>query len=588
MKSTETMEGSTTPGSAGTPGSVNEGANIDASPVTTPQASPRPPLPSLTPPRPVMVTQRPQMQSGSPVRPSVPLSLIRGPINHPQGSSDPYAMPPATPHPSKTVDSFTHPPSTPAPQTSPLPSPTSDTYTRVPLSPRSHSSDPYNVPPATPRPVANDPYTMPPPTPRPVDPYATQPPAARPMTSEQFTSCSTPTDSYSQPSASPYVQAPPTPRPHDEVYGPPPTPGPPGSIPGDPARQQHLRELLQRPWSESGGVHQTGIPQPLSSPTGLPGEFRPPLPPVIPVQSVRMRPGLAPGQPSMMTHPVSPQGGQMDPRVRMILQHRSIQQQQSQRQGVVGGRNPLDPFNSLGQQRQPQQYLSAAGPGVRTGAANVVRGASSTVMVSQGLGSPHLPPGGAVRVPVLSPTQHPQPPTHPLGPPPHPSNSNPQQPHHPSSHQQAPSPQQSLPQQTHSQQPHSQQSHPQIPHPQQPHTQQPHPQQPHPPLPHPQQTPPPPQQQQSESELPEAVTRELEQLEEEQQQQQHQHQDPPAQSATSQPAAPQTTSCQGDDLEDLAAGDLTNMEDDDLLGKNCRFTSFRTLYFLLSAEFSDI
>ncbi|XP_071540275.1 uncharacterized protein trr isoform X3 [Panulirus ornatus] len=573
LKSTESMDGSTTPGSAGTPGSVNEGTgNVDPSPVTTPQASPRPPLPSLTPPRPMMVTQRPQMQSGSPVRPSVPHGLIRGPLNHPQVSSDPYAMPPATPHPSKPVDSFTHPPSTPAPQTSPLPSPTNDTYTRVPLSPRSHSSDPYNAPPATPRPVASDPYTMPPPTPRPVDPYATQSPAARPLTSDQFTSCSTPTDSYSQPSASPYVQAPPTPRPHDDVYGPPPTPGPPGGIPGDPVRQQHLRELLQRPWSEGGGVHQTGIPQPLSSPTGLSGEFRPPLPPVVPSQGTRMRPGMAPGQPSMMTHPVSPHSGQMDPRVRMILQHRSIQQQQSQRQNVVGGRNPLDPFNPLGQQRQPQQYISAAGPGVRTGTANVVRGASPTVMVSQGLGSPHLPPGGAVRVPVVSPTQHPQPPTHPLGPPPHPSNSNSQQPHNPSTHQQVPSPQQSHPQQSHSQQPHSQQSHSQVPHPQQPHSQQPHPQQPHPPLPHPQQTPP-PQQQQSESELPEAVTRELEQLEEEQQQQQQQHQDPPAQSATSQPAPPQTSSCQGDDLEDLAAGDLTNMEDDDLLGMGGDFNA---------------
>nr|XP_053653886.1 histone-lysine N-methyltransferase 2C-like isoform X6 [Cherax quadricarinatus] len=564
LKSSENMEGNNTPGSAGTPGSINEGVNTDPSPANTPHASPRAPLPSLTPPRPMIVTQRPQMPSGSPMRQGVSHGIIRGPLTHP-GLNDPYALPPGTPHPSKSVDSFTHPPSTPTPQTSPLPSPTSDPYSRIPPSPRPHSSDPYSIAPPTPRPVVNDPYTMPPPTPRSVDPYGNQPPGQRPLTSDPFTTCTTPTDSFSQPPASPYAQAPPTPRPHDDVYGPPP-PGPPGSIP-DPARQQHLRELLQRPWSEGSGVHQTVIPQPLTSPTGLPGEFRPPLPPVVQGQGARMRPSMAPGQPNMMTHPVSPQGGQMDPRVRMILQQRSIQQQQSQRQTVVAGRNPLDPFNPHAQHRPPQQYIGAAGPGVRPGVTNVVRGPTATVMVSQGLGSPHLPTGGTVRVPVVSPTHHPQPPTHPLGPPPHPSTSHPQPPHHSSS---LPQPQQSLPQQSHPQQSLPQQSHPQIPH-SQPHPQS-HPQQPHPPLPHPQQTPPSSQQHQLESELPEAVTRELEQLEEEQQQQQHQDPPPPPPQSTPQPTQSQTAPCQGDDLADLA-GEITSMEDDDLLGMGGDFNA---------------
>nr|XP_045609496.1 histone-lysine N-methyltransferase 2C-like isoform X5 [Procambarus clarkii] len=574
LKNSENMEGSTTPGSAGTPGSVNEGANTDPSPMNTPHASPRPPLPSLTPPRPMIITQRPQMQSGSPMRQNIPHGIIRGPLTHSQGTNDPYALPPGTPHPSKSADSFTHPPSTPTPQTSPLPSPTSDPYSRIPPSPRPHSSDPYSLPPGTPRPVPNDQYTMPPPTPRPIDPYATQPPVPRPLTSDPFTTCATPTDSFSQPPSSPYVQAPPTPRPHDDVYGQPPTPGPPGSIP-DPARQQHLRELLQRPWSENPGVHQPGIPQPMTSPTGLPGEFRPPLPPVVQGQGTRMRPSMTPGQPSMITHSVSPQGGQMDPRVRMILQQRSLQQQQSQRQAAVAGRSPMDPFNPHVQHRPPQQYISTALPGVRPTLTSVVRGPSATVMVSQGLGSPHLPSGGAVRVPVVSPTHHQQPPTHTLGGPPHPSTLHQQQPHHPSSLPQPPIQQQSHPQQNHPPQPLPQpipqplpqQPHQQIPHSQQP---QPHPQQPHQSLPHPQQNQPPSQQQQLESELPEAVTRELEQLEEEQQQQQHHHQDPTPQSSTPQPTPSQTT---GDDLEDLAAGDLTSMEDDDLLGMGGDFNA---------------
>ncbi|KAK8388323.1 hypothetical protein O3P69_020366 [Scylla paramamosain] len=574
LKSNENLESS---GTSGTNSSGNEGNN-EPSPVTTPHASPRPPLPSLTPTRPMVITQRPQMPSGTPSRQAVPHNMIRGPINHPQGgSSETYTTPVGTSLPTKPMDSFTHP-STPTPQTSPLPSPTSDPYSRIPPSPRP-PSDVYNLPPGTPRPVATDPFAMPPPTPRSVDPYAAQPPTPRPMTSEQFT-CSTPTES-------PYVQAPPTPRPHDDIYGQPPTPTTPG-VPGDPARQQHLRDLLQRPpWSEGSGVHAGVVPQPMTSPTGLSGEFRPPLPPAAQIANVRMRPNIAPGQSAMMI----PQGGQMDHRFRMVFQ-RNLQQQPPQRQGAVNGRSSVDAFSHVSQQRPPQQYLGAAGPGVRPGLTNVVRGPATNIIVSQSMGSTHLPPGSAVRVPVVSPTHLPQSPAHQLVAEPHPSSVH-SQPHH-SPHPQSPNlqshsqpghsqqphmsqadprlphPQLSNPPQTHPQQPaHTQPRHPQPPHSEPPHSQPPHTQSPHPPLSH-QQEAQPPQQQQSESELPEAVTRELEQLEEEQQQQQQQH---PAPQPPPQPGAPTHSSAQGDDLEDLAPSDLTNMEDDDLLGMGGDFNA---------------
>ena len=583
------MESSGTSGTANTPSSVNEGGNTEASPVTTPLASPRPPLPSLTPPRPMVIIQRPQIPSGTPFRQVVPPNMIRGPIAHPQGGpSESYTMPQGPPLPNKPVDSFTHP-STPTPQTSPLQSPTSDPYSRIPPSPRPHSSDVYNLPPGTPRPIVTDPYAMPPPTPRSVDPYATQPSTPRPMTSEQFT-CSTPTESFSQPPASPYAQAPSTPRPHDDMYGQPPTPAPPGSMPGDPARQQHLRELLQRPpWSEGGGVHTAVVPQSMNSPTGLSGEFRPPLPPAAQIPSVRMRPNIGPLQPSMMI----PQGGQMDHRFRMIFQ-RNLQQQPPQRQGPVNGRSSVDAFSHIPQQRPPQQYLSAAGPGVRPGMTNVVRGPATNLIVSQGMGSPHLPPGNAVRIPVVSPTHLPHSPGHQIVSAPHPSSvhsphpqspnlqqSHPQpihsqhsqQPHMSQGDPRLPHPQLPNPQQPHPHQPpHTQPRHPQAPHPQPPHPEPPHPQPPHPQPPHTQPPHPPlsdqqeaqPPQQQSESELPEAVTRELEQLEEEQQQQQQHH---PAPQPPPQPVAPTHTAAQGDDLEDLAPGDLTTMEDDDIFSE---------------------
>lgn len=570
------METSETPGTS-TANSVNEGGNTDPSPVATPHASPRPPLPSLTPPRPMLVPQRPPIPSATSARQIVPHSIIRGSHNPVQGgASDSYALPSGTPVPTKSLDSFSHP-STPTPQTSPLPSPNSDLYSRVTPSPRPTSSELYSLPPGTPRPVAADPYAMPPPTPRSVDPYSTQPATPRSITSEQFT-CSTPTESFSQPPTSPYVQAPPTPRPHDEIYSQSPTASS-GGVPGDPARQQHLRELLQRPsWSEGGGTHQSVITPPLTSPTGLPGEFRPPLPPIAQGQNVRLRPNMAPGQQTMMVS----QGGQMEHRFRMIFQ-RSLQQ--PSRQGVANGRNSVEAFNHMPQQRPSQQYLSAAGPGVRPGVASVVRGPATTVIVSQGMGSPHLPPSSAVGVPVVSPTHHPQSPVHQPVPTSHPSNA---QPHHPSL---PPSPglQQSHPQPTHSQQSHlsqdvaqlphpqlpqtqqsphaqthhTQASHPQLPHSEPPHSQAPHSQPPPSSLPH-QQEAQPSQQQQPESELPEAVTRELEQLEEEQQQHHHRQHPPPQ---PSQPVAASQPSAQGDDLEDLAPGDLTTMEDDDLLGK---------------------
>ncbi|XP_050716817.1 histone-lysine N-methyltransferase 2C-like isoform X5 [Eriocheir sinensis] len=592
LKNSESLESSETPGITTTPSSVNEGGNTDPSPVTTPHASPCPPLPSLTPPRPMVITQRPPVPTGTPARQVVPHGIIRGPHNPIQlGAGDTYAMSSGASLPGKSADSFSHS-STPTPQTSPLQSPNSDIYSRIPPSPRPHSSDIYSVPPGTPKPVATDPYTMPPPTPRSLDPYSAQPPTPRPITSESFT-CSTPSESFSQPPASPYAQAPPTPRPHDDIYSQPPTASPSGGVPGDPARQQHLRELLQRPsWSEGVGAHPSVITPPMTSPTGLPGEFRPPLPPTAQVQNVRMRPNMAPGPQAIM----APQGGQIDHRFRMIFQ-RSLQQ--PSRQGVVNGRSSVEAFNHMPQQRPPQQYLSASGPGVRPGVTSVVRGPATTVIVSQGLGSPHLPPGTAVRVPVVSPTHLPQQPAHQLVPTPHPSSANPQ-PHHPPLPQ-SPSLQQSHPQPTHSQQSHlsqddSQLSHPQLPqtqqsHPQQsPHSQTPHAQASHPQPPHsepphsqaPHSQPPPPtlahqqeaqqqQQQQSESELPEAVTRELEQLEEEQQQ--HHHRQHPPSQPPSQPLAATQPSTQGDDLEDLAPGDLTTMEDDDLLGMGGDFNA---------------
>ncbi|KAK7078608.1 hypothetical protein SK128_001669, partial [Halocaridina rubra] len=521
LKNAENLDGSNTPASSGTPGSLPDGANSDPSPVTTPQASPRPQLPSLTPPRPIMMSQRPQLPSGSPtMRPSVVHTMVRGPVGHLLGPSDPYAMQPGTPHPAMT----------PRPQTSPLPSPTSDPYARIPPSPRPPvSSDPYSIQPATPRPVTSDAYGMPPPTPRPIDPYATQVATPRPISSEQFTSS---TETFSQPQASPYAQAPPTPRPHDDSgYGQPPS---------ELTRQQQLRELLQRqqsrPWSEGLAVHQTSVPQPLASPEQS-GEFRQPLPPVVQGQSVRMRPSLAPGQPGIITHPsVSAPGNHVDQRVRMIL-HRGIPGQQP---GVIG-RNPLDPFTHLAQQRPPQQYITSAGPSpvVRSGVPGVVRVPPGTVAVSQGTESPQVVQGGPVPVPHISPTHHQQPP-HPLGPP-HSQNNIPPVSHPVQLHQQ--------PRPLSVQPPHLQQSRvthiPQAP------TQ--------PSLPH-----------QSESELPEAVTRELEQLEEEQQQQQHQqHSSAESESQRTSSTGSQlqhSTGNQGDDLEDLAPGDLPSMEDDILVG----------------------
>ncbi|XP_066943900.1 histone-lysine N-methyltransferase 2C-like isoform X12 [Macrobrachium rosenbergii] len=525
LKNSESLEAASSSVASVVPGNHPEGGgSADPSPVNTPQASPRPALPSLTPPRPLMIPQRPQLPPGSPtIRQSIVHTMVRGAVNHVQGTSDPYA----------------HAPMTPRPQTSPLPSPTNDPYARVPGTPRPHTSDPYSVAPATPRPVPNDSYGMPPPTPRPIDPFATQTGPPRPNTSDPFTS--SPSESFNQPPASPYVQAPPTPRPHDDGYGQPPTPAPPSAtIHADPARQQHLRELLQRqqsrPWNEGSSGHQTGVQPPLTSPE-LSGEFRQPLPPVVQGPGIRMRaPSIAQGKPGLASHPATPgQGPQMDPRVRMIL-HRGIPPQQQ----TVIGRNPLDPYTHL-VQRPPQQYLTAAGnpAGVRPGVPNVVRGPPGTVTVSQGAGSPHMPQGGPV--PVVSSTHHqqPPPPPHPLGPPhphPHPSVSHPQ-----------------LLQQ-------SRQTSVQPPHLQQPRTnllQQ-----------TPSQTPQP--QQQPESELPEAVTRELEQLEEEQQQQQHQQpsaetQGQGAVGPVAPPGSQHPPSNQGDDLDDLAPGDLPNMEDD-LLG----------------------
>ncbi|KAG0715221.1 hypothetical protein GWK47_012450 [Chionoecetes opilio] len=190
-----------------------------------------------------------------------------------------------------------------------------------------------------------------------------------------------------------------------------------------------------------------------------------------------------------------PQGGQLDHRFRMILQ-RNLQQQPSQRQGAVNGRSPVDAFSHVPQQRPPQQYLSAAGPGVRPGLTNVVRGpATGLIGINLCLPLIHL-------VLIHSLTIH----SHLIY--------------------------SSL---THNHLIHSCLTcHKQL---------------------------------QLESELPEAVTRELEQLEEEQQQQQHHH--PPA-PPPPQPVAPAHAHApaQGDDLEDL-----TSMEDDDLLGMGGDFNA---------------
>ncbi|XP_068205977.1 histone-lysine N-methyltransferase 2C-like isoform X15 [Palaemon carinicauda] len=530
LKNSESLEASTSSSTSIVPGSITErGNSADPSPVNTPQASPRPALPSLTPPRPLMIPQRSQLPHGSPtIRQSLvhTHTMVRGAVSHVQGPSDHYA----------------HAPMTPRPQLSPLPSPTNDPYARVPGTPRPHTSDPYSVAPATPRPVPSDPYGMPPPTPRPIDPFASQGGPPRPNTSDPFTS--SPSESFNQPPASPYVQAPPTPRPHDDGYGQPQTPGPPsGPMHGDPVRQQHLRELLQRqqsrPWNEGSNAHQTSVQPPLSSPE-LSGEFRQPLPPVVQGQGIRMRsPSIAQGKPGMSSHPAAPgQGPQMDPRVRMIFQRGMPPQQQT----VISRNTVVDPYAHL-VQRPPQQYLTSPGnpAGIRPGIQNVVRGPPGTITVSQGAGSPHMSQSGPV--PGVPSTHHqqqqqqqppPPPPPHPLGPP----HSHPPVSHSQLLQQSRPPP----PQPSHMQQPRTNLL-------QQPQSQAPQPQQ------------------QAESELPEAVTRELEQLEEEQQQQQHQQPsaDTQGQGAVGSgppPGSQHPASNQGDDLDDLAPGDLPNMEDD--------------------------